>query len=224
MPPGFTSGLRLRELPDAVDAASLPAPSQPGAVPLGLAGDGAEAFELTADQLPLLVVGNHRTGRSTALVRVLDSRIDLAPITVLAAPTSPVFAGAVRHRDAGHAVTALSPSDPEIDWRVLLADPSVCVIVDDVEVMPDAFTDALGTAVPRCLFTTSIIPMMLGALGRVRLDGRLECAVLLRPSDRSAGQVHGLNLDAGQLIRHQPWRGYLPPRVPDDAGPDRSLR
>ena len=208
VPPGFTSGLRLRELPDAVDAASLPAPSQPGAVPLGLAGDGAEAFELTADQLPLLVVGNHRTGRSTALVRVLDSWIDLAPITVLAAPTSPVFAGAVRHRDAGHAVTALSPSDPEIDWRALLADPSVCVIVDDVEVMPDAFTDALGTAVPRCRFATSIIPMMLvpSAVSALMAVGSV---LLLSPSDRSAGQVYGLNLDAGQLIRHQPGRGYL---------------
>ncbi|WP_158220398.1 FtsK/SpoIIIE domain-containing protein [Kineosporia sp. A_224] len=206
--PDAPGPLRLRPLPDDVADDELPPPGRPGAVPLGLGGDGAEPVELPSDWLPLLVMGPSGSGRSTALLRCARAWADAGEGLVV------VAGGGSRLRDelfgpaARAGVEFVDPADG-VEALVLALGraPAAAVVADDVDRWDEDVRSALWAAADsrKVVASTKPLTVLPGGLGQLQQRGSV---LLLSPSKAYAGAV-GLNLEASACFTGPPGRGYL---------------
>lgn len=122
--------IRLRPLPERVNAAELGTESAGHGFRLGLGGDTGEPVvcDLVGSERYFLVAGPARSGKSTAAVRLADQALLMGlRLAVAAGPRSPLRAWAKHHR---HKV--IMPADT-------VADPIAdLLILDDVEQFSDS--------------------------------------------------------------------------------------
>ena len=145
-----TGAVRLRELPRNISADTLPEPSTPDALVLGVSGDDAAPYELRAGDLPLLVVGPEGSGCTTTLALVSSTWASAGrSVTVCAPAGSPLLA---TPPEGGRTLDYTSAAG--LDWATLMNDPQASVIVDglDRDDLPDSLVDAMTAQVPACRF------------------------------------------------------------------------
>jgi DNA segregation ATPase FtsK/SpoIIIE, S-DNA-T family len=203
--------LRLRPLPDVVDAAGLVWSPPPGRWALvGCGGDdaGPVGIDLAADRFAL-VAGPPGSGRSTALTSMARS-LHAAGVDVLAIcpRPSPLAEGPWQVRRLDQLAEARhTPQAAE-----LLARPQV-LLIDDVERLRDhpwetvlcqVADDPAAAGVVAAGTTSTLLASFRGLAGIARVH---RTGVLLRPESAGDGEVLGIR---AQLDDHSPvGRGLL---------------
>ena len=129
-------------MPVEVSRAALPTPSTPNQLLVGVGGPELEPVGVrVAPGEALLVAGPLRSGRSTALLGILDALLVDAPdlrCTVVSPRPSPLRA-LVGHPNVARVVTDLGELPAVLDELVAGADPRTLLVIDDAEALAGAY-------------------------------------------------------------------------------------